>query len=90
MGVQAAAPDHDVLVVGVLLVVGEPLFYDVHLLWKFSGPFLPIGVCDPWLLQSYNFDLQYRHNFGHEFYGLMSCMDCIHRAPFLQFSELWS
>ena len=64
MGVQQRA--WHVMCSFVLLVVGAPgwlCYVWLHLLWKFSGPFLPIGVCDPWLLQSYNFDLQYRLQF---------------------------
>ena len=50
---------------------------------------------------SYNFGLQYPEHVRHlllqfcrqfpcEFYGLMSCIECIHNSPFLHFCGCWS
>ena len=77
-----------VLVLGVLVVedVEHHLYtYCLHMLGKFANAFGPLRF------GSYAFLVTILlYNFGHEFYGLMSCMDCIHNSPFFYFSGCWS
>ena len=78
----------DLLVLGVLSVL-QHLYVYIYMCYVYYGKFA--NAIGPLRFGSYvSLVTILLYNFGHEFYGLMSCVDCIHNSPFLYFSGCWS